>query len=219
VQEEFEKLGAREAETRSMLGRFGFAPDELGKHIAALSGGELNRLQIARAVYLKANLLILDEPTNHLDIASREAVEEGLSDFDGTMLVVSHDRWFLERIVERILYIEDLTIKVYEGSFSEFWRDTQGVSLLERPVKTASMESRSRGVAESVGGKARAKDTVGANARDMEARILELERGKGELERRISRAVTERKFAEGSKLSAELEKTNTLIERLYKEWN
>jgi len=144
VAEEFGALGARDAETAKLLRRFLFGREVLEKRIASLSGGELNRLQIARAVYLGANFLVLDEPTNHLDIEGREAVEEGLADFEGTVLVVSHDRWFLEKVAERIILVEDGKLLPYEGSFAEYWRD-RGASAAprsSRPAVSRALEDR-----------------------------------------------------------------------------
>jgi ATP-binding cassette, subfamily F, member 3 len=100
-----------------------FGYDDLSKRCGSLSGGELNRLQLARASALKANFLVLDEPTNHLDIPTREAVEDALEDFEGTVLVVSHDRYFLEKIAGRVVFIEESRFNEYEGSFGEYWRD------------------------------------------------------------------------------------------------
>ncbi|MFP4444132.1 MAG: ribosomal protection-like ABC-F family protein, partial [Spirochaetia bacterium] len=101
-----------------LLSKFLFTWDDLDKPVAVLSGGELNRLQLARTLFLGANFLILDEPTNHLDIQAKEAVEEGLDDFDGTVLTVSHDRYFLERIADTVFYIEDRCVKKHSGDFS-----------------------------------------------------------------------------------------------------
>ena len=75
---------------------------------------------------LEPNLLILDEPTNHLDVASREALEEGLESFEGTLLVVSHDRYLLKRIVERVVWIEGHRLHDFPGTFSEFWLSQAG---------------------------------------------------------------------------------------------
>ncbi|MCX7024981.1 MAG: ABC-F family ATP-binding cassette domain-containing protein [Spirochaetes bacterium] len=207
---EFEALGALERETRALLGKFGFGWGDLDKTLGSLSGGELNRLQIARAVFLKANLLVLDEPTNHLDIPSREAVEEGLEDFDGTILVVSHDRWFLERTTDRILFIEDGRVLPYEGSFAEFMRDkappfVQGVS--------KGMESRGRRVGKN--GSARADERSPAF---LEERIVALERKKAGLERTVAAAVASREYADASKRSTDLARVNDMIEKLYAQW-
>lgn len=122
VLEEFERLKptGRQA-VHGLLGRFLFGWNDLDKTIGSLSGGELNRLQLARAVFLEADFLILDEPTNHLDIPSREGVEEGLADFKGTLLTVSHDRYFLDQTVTRIVEVKNQRFDSWDGTFSEFW--------------------------------------------------------------------------------------------------
>jgi len=122
VLEEFERLKptSRQA-VHGLLGRFLFGWNDLDKKVGALSGGELNRLQLARAVFLEADFLILDEPTNHLDIPSREGVEEGLADFQGTLLTVSHDRYFLDQTVTRIVEVRGRSFDSWDGTFSEFW--------------------------------------------------------------------------------------------------
>jgi ABC-type multidrug transport system ATPase subunit len=123
VGQAFSLLGAKDTETVKLLRRYLFDASVLDRSVGELSGGERNRLQLARAVWLKATFLILDEPTNHLDIESREAVEEALADFEGTILAVSHDRYFLEKVADRIFILDDGAIQAYEGTFSEFWRD------------------------------------------------------------------------------------------------
>ena len=100
-----------------ILAAFLFGWEDLDKRCGELSGGELNRLQLARASALKANFLVLDEPTNHLDIPTREAVEDALEDFEGTVLVVSHDRYFLEKVAERVVFIEDGAFHRVRGQF------------------------------------------------------------------------------------------------------
>jgi ATP-binding cassette subfamily F protein 3 len=122
ILEEFERLKptGRQA-VHGLLGRFLFGWNDLDQKVGTLSGGELNRLQLARAVFLEADFLILDEPTNHLDIPSREGVEEGLADFKGTLLTVSHDRYFLDQTVTRIVEVRDRGFDSWDGTFSEFW--------------------------------------------------------------------------------------------------
>jgi ATP-binding cassette subfamily F protein 3 len=94
--------------------------------ISDLSGGEKSRLQIARLMLTDANFLVLDEPTNNLDIASIEVLEAALQQFEGTLLTVSHDRYFLDRIVDRIVAIEDdARVKQYPGNFSYYLEKRQ----------------------------------------------------------------------------------------------
>ncbi len=112
---------ATEGELRSYLAKFLFTGDDLFKSVAALSGGERSRLAIAKIVYSRANVLLLDEPTNHLDIASREALESALSDYAGTIITVSHDRYFLDKIATEILHFDNSTATYFTGSYSDFY--------------------------------------------------------------------------------------------------
>jgi ATP-binding cassette subfamily F protein 3 len=107
---------------RTYLGRFLFSEDDVFKPVEALSGGERSRLALAMLLLQQSNFLILDEPTNHLDISSRETLEELLADFDGTILFVSHDRYFIDRIATRIWAIEDGTVNTYLGNYTDYQR-------------------------------------------------------------------------------------------------
>jgi ATP-binding cassette, subfamily F, member 3 len=113
-------LHAEEVKLRNFLAAFNFRGEEIFKRIADLSGGEQGRLALARLIYRKVNVLVLDEPTNHLDIASREALEVALDEFPGTIITVSHDRYFLERIATTIIYLDGESAEVYQGSYSEY---------------------------------------------------------------------------------------------------
>lgn len=105
---------------RSYLGRYGFSGEEVLKKVAALSGGEKTKLALAKLLYRPANFLILDEPTNNLDIDSRETLERALIAYDGSLLVVSHDRYFLDRVSNKILHIDRETARLYDGNYSYF---------------------------------------------------------------------------------------------------
>src|SRR4051812_2948961 len=107
---------------RALLGRFLFSGEEAEKPVSGLSGGERRRLSLAILVHSGANVLILDEPTNHLDIESREALEDALSSFAGTVLLVSHDRALLDAVGSRTIAIEDQTLRSYEGGWAEYVR-------------------------------------------------------------------------------------------------
>lgn len=109
---------------RGFLGRFGFTGEDVFKAVAALSGGEKTKLCLAKLLYHPANLVILDEPTNHLDIYAREALEAALQEFDGSCLVVSHDRYFLDEVVDKIVYINEGAAEVYPGNYSYFHEKT-----------------------------------------------------------------------------------------------
>jgi ATP-binding cassette subfamily F protein 3 len=107
---------------RALLGRFLFSGEEAEKPLAGLSGGERRRLSLAILVHSSANLLILDEPTNHLDVESREALEDALRAFPGTVLLVSHDRALLDAVGTRTIAIEDGTLHSYAGGWAEYVR-------------------------------------------------------------------------------------------------
>ena len=109
-----------ETQIRNMLAAFLFTGDDVFKVISSLSGGERGRVSLAKLMLSEANFLILDEPTNHLDIASKEILEEALNSYTGTVLYVSHDRYFLDRTVDRIAAFENGNIVVYEGDYTEY---------------------------------------------------------------------------------------------------
>lgn len=114
-------MGGRQVNARAYLSRFNFAGSEQNKKVSALSGGERNRLHLAMTLKEEGNVLLLDEPTNDLDINTLRALEEGLENFAGCAVVISHDRWFLDRICTHILAFEgDSEVYFFEGSFSEY---------------------------------------------------------------------------------------------------
>jgi ATP-binding cassette subfamily F protein 3 len=116
---------ADNGELRSFLSRFLFFGDDVFKRVGDLSGGEKGRLALAKLIYSRKNVLILDEPTNHLDIPSREALEAALDEFDGTIIAVSHDRFFLDKIATQILAFEGDEVDVFNGNYTEYhdWRE------------------------------------------------------------------------------------------------
>ena len=116
------EYGVDEEEARRWLGAFLFRGDEVERRIGALSGGEQARLAFLKLMMTGANFLILDEPTNHLDIPAKEAVEEALMAFPGTFLVVSHDRYFLDKVTNRTLALEDGVLTEYIGNYSDYQR-------------------------------------------------------------------------------------------------
>lgn len=112
---------AENGELRSFLARFLFSGDDVFKSVKDLSGGEKGRLALAKLIYSNKNVLVLDEPTNHLDIPSREALENALDEYQGTIITVSHDRFFLDKIATQIFSFENNgKIEIYEGNYSEY---------------------------------------------------------------------------------------------------
>ena len=109
-----------ESNATAFLMRYLFTYRQVAQKIGELSGGERSRLQLGLLVLSGANFLLLDEPTNNLDIASAEVLEQALADFVGTVLVISHDRYFLDRTVQRLLAIEDGRVARYPGGYSDY---------------------------------------------------------------------------------------------------
>jgi len=114
-------MGGRQVNARAYLSRFNFGGSDQNKKVSALSGGERNRLHLAMTLKEEGNVLLLDEPTNDLDINTLRALEEGLENFAGCAVIISHDRWFLDRVCTHILAFEgDSEVYFFEGSFSEY---------------------------------------------------------------------------------------------------
>ena len=115
------RLGGKDLNARAYLSRFNFTGADQEKLCGALSGGERNRLHLAMALKEEGNVLLLDEPTNDIDVNTLRALEEGLENFAGCAVVVSHDRWFLDRICTHILAFEgNSNVFYFEGSYSEY---------------------------------------------------------------------------------------------------
>jgi ATP-binding cassette, subfamily F, member 3 len=132
-----------ENEIRTFLGAFLFSGDDVLKPLNALSGGERSRLALARIVRTRANLLVLDEPTNHLDIPSRAVFEQALASFEGTVVTVSHDRYFLDRVVSHILEIEGGVGTLHLGNYSDLKRrksTLEAAALVTTPPPPAPRE-------------------------------------------------------------------------------
>lgn len=118
---EFMEIGSQKINARAYLSKFAFAGSDQSKKVGVLSGGERNRLHLAMTLKTEANVLLLDEPTNDIDVNTLRALEEGIEAFAGCVVVISHDRWFLDRVCTHILAFEgDSNVYSFEGSYSEY---------------------------------------------------------------------------------------------------
>ncbi|MCD6485753.1 MAG: ATP-binding cassette domain-containing protein, partial [Syntrophobacterales bacterium] len=118
------KLGEREMNSRAYVGRFNFSGSDQQKKVSMISGGERNRAHLACILKEGANVLLLDEPTNDLDVNTMRALEEALEHFGGCAVIISHDRWFLDRIATHILAFEgDSAVEWFEGNYSDYEAD------------------------------------------------------------------------------------------------
>ena len=114
-------------ELRTLLGSFLFSADEVFKQIAVLSGGERNRYALARMLLQPSNFLLLDEPTNHLDLRAKDVLLEALEKFTGTVVFVSHDRYFIDKLATRVFEVADGAVEVFPGNYEDYlWRKAAG---------------------------------------------------------------------------------------------
>jgi ATP-binding cassette subfamily F protein 3 len=166
---------------RNILGAFLFSEDDVYKRVGVLSGGEQTRLAVARMLLHPANTLLLDEPTNHLDIDSTDVLLEALMAFDGTLIFVSHDRYFVDRLATQIIEVGQGVASVYPGTYAEFcWSQTQRVTsdktLPTRLIKQTTQEVTHRAKAadqKRVPADARKRRQLAANARKRHQRAVE----------------------------------------------
>ena len=120
---------ATNTELRSILGCFLFSADDVFKPIGVLSGGERNRYALARMLMMPGNFMLLDEPTNHLDMRAKDVLLEALQEFSGTVVFVSHDRYFIDKLATRVFEVGDGAVHVFPGNYEDYmWRKQGGAA-------------------------------------------------------------------------------------------
>ena len=166
------------SKARGLLGSYLFSGDTIDKRIGDLSGGERGRVALAVMSLQGANVLLLDEPTNHLDLDSQEILQDALADFDGTLLLVSHDRYLVDALATHVWAIEDNRITVYEGNYSEF--------IAQREDAKARNDAQAKAASQASKEKAKAKPAPDKGEKQRQKRITELEAAIAEHETRLS---------------------------------
>ncbi|UED76643.1 ribosomal protection-like ABC-F family protein [Brevibacillus sp. DP1.3A] len=172
-----------EPEARHLLARFMFYGEQVFKRIGQLSGGERMRLRLAQMMHQEINLLILDEPTNHLDIEARETLEEALADFRGSLFIISHDRYFLQKMADGVFWVENKRLVHDVGSYEEA-REKQKQRIAARASKPEEIERKQpviKQVQETAVTNATAKRPNPYKLSELEQKIASLEGRKGEL--------------------------------------
>ena len=197
----------------SLLSRLNFGPEDIGKRIDTLSGGERNRLQLARLMATRPSFLILDEPTNHLDISSREVIEEALQDFQGTLLVVSHDRYFLEKVATRVVEFGERRLRSFPGPFGEYWQSRR----IPR-TSSAGRASKRRQEREATGTAPMRVSRSSRNLANVEAKIEAAEAEKVDLETRVAAAFGKNDVRLGQQLQEKLRRLESALGELYQKW-
>lgn len=199
-----------ERQARSFLARFLFTGDDVFKSVGELSGGEQSRVRLAKLILASPDVLVLDEPTNHLDIPSREALEQALQEYAGTIIAVSHDRYFLDRIVKRLLVMRLCEHAQYEGNYSDYINRVEAQAESQRAAVAAERPTGRKRAEPAVS----SRDRTGCRERsrfhrltleELEAFIIQREEALREFEARFADPAVYRDAAAIARLRAEFE--------------
>lgn len=196
----------KETEVRNALAQFQFKGEDVFKEIKTLSGGERARVELTKLILKKVNFLIMDEPTNHLDVEARESLENALSEYGGTMLMVSHDRYFINKLADRIIYLESDGVKNYLGNYDEFISKLEvKEDTKEKTVKVTDYHERKRLEAEK-------RKTVNDFKR-VEEQILKTEDEVSTLQRDLEASGSD--FVKAAELSDKITELEAVLLELY----
>ena len=216
-----------EQEKRNLLGAFLFSGNDIFKPVSVLSGGEKSRLALLKVLLLNSNFLLMDEPTNHLDIKNREILLHALIEYKGTLLLVSHDRYFLDNLINRVIEIKNGTISDYSGNYSYFIEkrkeDLQANStataedLETTPNLNKSKESK-RMQAEARNKLYKIKREINAKLNTIESSLSELEAKKADCERLLCDLTTLKNALKIKTLNVEYHEIKNMIEELSAQW-
>jgi ATP-binding cassette subfamily F protein 3 len=232
---------ATAGELRSFLAKFLFTGDDVYKHVRDLSGGEKGRLALAKLIYSRVNVLVLDEPTNHLDIPSREALEEALSAYEGTIVTISHDRYFLDRVATQILALDGVGgAEHYDGDYTEYhdWKlgrresAPASVANIAEPENLVTVSSPVSGPAEPLAVKAppappkkpgvkviKKKKAEVRTPEQVETDIAHAEQRLNEISQRMGTPEVARDAEKLIALNDEYQQTESSLRNLYDEWD
>jgi len=206
-------------EVRNTLAAFLFCEDEVYKRIAESSGGERARVALARIALSGSNFLVLDEPTNHLDLSARGVLEEALEAYEGTLLVVSHDRYLLDRTVEKLLVFEEGNVRLFNGTWSRY---AESLREAQADARRREEEARRKDRGSSESRKRRAGSPAKPRRRysyeELESRIMETEETIERIHREMAAEETYRDAERVKELAAKLERSRSELRDLEEEW-
>jgi ATP-binding cassette subfamily F protein 3 len=211
-------------ELRSLLGCFMFSGDDVFKPLGVLSGGERNRYAMAKMLVSPANMLLLDEPTNHLDLRAKDVLLDAIRNFTGTVLFVSHDRYFIDGLATRVFEVEQRRVHIYPGNYEDYlWRKQGGPEKVAESLKPVSVAVPAPAVAEPAAApKPAAKKLNPIKLRQLENELAEAEERIPELEEKIAAAETRlgsyTSADEAQRVSAELDRLRKQHEELLARW-
>ena len=201
-------------EIRSLLGRFLFSQDDVFKRISVLSGGERARVALAKMLLRSSNLLLLDEPTNHLDLVSRETLEEALRAYEGSLVLVSHDRYLIDRVATRVVELAGETASMYDGNYSYYLRKKAALA----PAQSASDPARPEPAAEVAAPTKSPSLSVDAQLARIEREIAAAEERVKTLEADLGQPDLYSDPQRAQSLAAEYEEAKASLDSLYARW-
>ncbi|MGM0500019.1 MAG: ribosomal protection-like ABC-F family protein [Bacillota bacterium] len=206
------------SKARDMLASFLFTGEDVFKKVHQLSGGEKSRLRLLQLMSGNYNFLILDEPTNHLDLASREVLEDALKDYPGTVLIVSHDRYFLDKVIDYIYELENQDLNKYFGDYSYYKEKKKNE--ISKQLEKEKQEEKSEGKLDYEAQKEARSREMKRQKRmeEIESEIEVLESDLNQLEEEMTAEKNIDKFEVLQELKDEYESKNNKLEKLYKEW-
>lgn len=203
---------------RSYLARFLFVGDDLVKEVGSLSGGEKGRLSLLKLMLGQGNFLLLDEPTNHLDIDSKEVLEEALRDYTGTILAISHDRYFLNAVTTKTLVLTPQGLEVYEGNYDYYLEKIEEAQAQEEGgTKEVSRTQKDKIKRQDRASKKEIRKKK-ARKKDLEEDIQALETRQEDLEKVLADPATYEDHEKALRLGLELEAVQEELEGLYEDW-
>ena len=208
------------AKLRSVLASFLFTGDDVFKEINKLSGGEKCRINLLKLMLSKSNLLLLDEPTNHLDILSREALEDAILQYDGTLMIISHDRYFLNKVINRILELKEDGITEYLGNYSYYQEKKENPNRFHQYEELASGKTKTQ-IKEEKKKKREADKEAKAlklQIKNIEKSINDLEEALEELQNQLCLESVYSNPEESNRVNKEIRSTESKLESLYEEW-
>lgn len=207
-----------DTEIRTALGAFLFRGDDVFKELSLLSGGETARIQLLKLMLSKSNLLLLDEPTNHLDIDSREALERALEDYDGSMLIVTHDRYLVEKLADRVLEMRPDGVDEYLGGYADYLEQ----KTLRAEERAAAKPPAHSAFAEDYKAKKERQSAINrarGEAKRDEERVARAEEELRAIEARLASPEVATDYKKAAEEAERAERKHAEIEALYKAWD
>lgn len=203
---------------RTILAQFLFRDDDIFKEISELSGGEKSRLALLKLMLSEANFLLMDEPTNHLDIDSKEVLEDALLNYDGTLLVISHDRYFLNKVTDKILELNSNGVNEYLGNYSYYLEKKNSLLNIQEDENTRKTKTQLKAERRKEREKRQEEKKLKAEIKKIEEKIAEKESKVSEIEQLMCKPEVYQDIEKSQKLHKESKQLKKELEELYNEW-